>query len=738
METRIPILTATFIIPLIAGFIAARKIKSPGAGSLIVLSAFFAVCSLQYFLYEGPLSNLSGLFWMAVTYLISTAMASAQLTFCLAVSNRGRPIKRWIIFALGIVPALTQIIFWIVPGLNLMDTDLRAQMTYLAFTNMWGRFNLLYIYTILGISVFIAARSLLQKPKGARSSALASLIALIGAVFPLALGGVNLVGIFPPSRIDLFLLAYGLALPAFSYSLSKSPIGSVLLTREEAIEKMGDGWILLDNQNRIVDLNPAVEKIVELPREKLYGEKISSILNDFPNLGLTAADGSRELEMKRSVKSQNRWNYLNIRILSLAGGQKNNGSRLVVWTDITDRKLAEDARQRARDEMFVILNAISSAAGHAINLDDFLSESIYQIVYPFRSQAISIFLMDERNGRNQEEQLFLASHFGLPPEAMSNMAFLPMSTPFIRWVFENRRPLLVENTDGDFAFPPSMRGADIACFLALPLAVRAGEESKIIGLLCLARKERPIFSQDEIIRLTAIAEQIATLIDSDRRRKLAIALSERQRVLRDLHDSVSQKLYGLVTTTEAAQAALEAGSDVNPSYVLARIGENARQAVKEMRLFLYQMQPIDVEKDGLISVLHHRLAAVEGRADIKARLLADENISLSKDKEVALYFIAQEALNNVLRHAHAKSVTVILKQGRENVILKVTDDGSGFDVKKVDRAGLGLQNMKERASQIRGKLKIVSKPGGGTTIIITVHKDQPSARLKPSRRRNDS
>ena len=168
------------------------------------------------------------------------------------------------------------------------------------------------------------------------------------------------------------------------------------------------------------------------------------------------------------------------------------------------------------------------------------------------------------------------------------------------------------------------------------MITQAGEEEQVLGCMCLARKEKPIFSPDEIVRLTMISDQIATLIDSDRRRKLAITSTERKRLMRDLHDSVSQKLYGLVTTTEAAQAAIEAGSLVDPSEILARIGENARQAVKEMRLFLFQMQPIDMEKDGLISLLHHRLAAVEGRADIKARLLADladEEIALSKESE---------------------------------------------------------------------------------------------------------
>jgi signal transduction histidine kinase len=258
----------------------------------------------------------------------------------------------------------------------------------------------------------------------------------------------------------------------------------------------------------------------------------------------------------------------------------------------------------------------------------------------------------------------------------------------------------------------------------LPLYTQAGEDSKILGALFLGREEPNPFTQDEVIRLAAITEQIANLIDSDRRRQLAIALSEREKLMRDLHDSVSQKLYGLVTLTEAAQAGFEAGSKVVPSVVLAKIGENARQAVKEMRLFLYQMQPVDLEKGGLISALHHRLGAVEGRADIQARFLPDEDIALSKDKGVALYYIAQEALNNILKHAHANSVLVKLRQTRKNVILDIIDNGTGFDIKNVDQGGMGLQNMKARALQINGQLKITSKQGEGTKVRVTVAREK--------------
>jgi PAS domain S-box-containing protein len=558
---------------------------------------------------------------------------------------------------------------------------------------------------------------------------------LVGGMIPSIAATLDFADLPPLARTQLLPIGFTLAAMAYAYYFFQRRANTVAsIDRNAVVEGMDDGWMVLDGQNSVVDMNPAAERMAGIARAEVLGQPVSSMLGTLPNFGQTF-NRSQELEMKRSIKSEDGWKYLNIRISPLFDRKDKPFGRLALWHDVTERKLTEDARQRARDEMLVLLNAISSAASNQVDIDDFLSESIYHIIYPFRSQVVAFFLLDEKSENKDDRGFLLSAHLGLPAESATQLACVDASSPLFATIARDREPLQIEGVDTNTSVAAGFRDLGLACLLVIPLVTQTAEEGEVLGCMCLARKEKPIFSPDEIVRLTMISDQIATLIEGDRRRKLAITSTERKRLMRDLHDSVSQKLYGLVTTTEAAQAAIEAGSLVNLSEILVRIGENARQAVKEMRLFLFQMQPIDMQKDGLISLLHHRLAAVEGRADIKARLLADladEEIALSKESEIILYYIAQEALNNILRHAGAKSISVTLKQGRRNVILEILDDGCGFDPKKVERGGLGLINMRERTSQIHGTLKIVSKQDKGTKILITVPRD-PS--VKPVRHR---
>lgn len=717
-------------VVLVLGATMLRRRSAPGAAALIALCLLTAIWTAGYLLYDNPTVPGLEAYWAAAVYFTSILAASAVYWLVVIRTNRRRWINLRNVALLAIMPVLTQALFW---GRSsryaLFGQPSTPALMQLFFAGLWERIVALYIFGLTASAALLLSDALLLRRRSLTSHLG---LAFVGAAVPPVVLLLEFAGSSPAPALEILPFAFTIAAAGFAYGLfdqRPEEIGSI--DRDAAVEGMDEGWLVLDTNNTIVDMNSAAEKMTGFRRAQAYGQPLTALLGDLSNMGQTF-NSSQEIEMKRSIQLEEGWRYLNIRISNLADRGREPFGRLTLWRDMTERKLTEDSRQRARDEMFVLLNAVSSAATNTLNLDEFLLESIYHIIYPFRSQVVGIFLLDDKNKKPDEPGFVLASHLGLPASAIDALAYVPASEPLFDSVIKNRLPLQIEDASLDARVPASIRRMSLACLLLIPLAVQAGDDTKFLGCMCLARREKPSFTQDEIVRLTTIAEHMANLIDSDRRRKLAIAMTERERLMRDLHDSVSQKLYGLVTTTEAVQAALEAGSTVDPAQEFARIGENARQAVKEMRLFLYQMQQIDVEKEGLISVLHHRLSAVEGRADIKARLLtAEEEISLSTDKEITLYYIAQEALNNVLRHARAKSVLVTIKQGRKNVILEIQDDGCGFDVKKVDRAGLGLQNMRERTAQINGTLKIVSRPDQGTKIVVTVRKD-PS--IKPTKR----
>jgi PAS domain S-box-containing protein len=716
--------------------VAYKKIRLPGAHSLIFLSLALVLWSSSYLLHEIFPLFLFGKFWTSILFFSTTIAASAQFTFALSYTNRSNWLNRFGVVFLGIMPVITQILFWVVPWHDIffirqsvMPIDPTSMGLWpkinlvmalnLKSLGVWSNINDLYIFGLIGASVFIFMDKFIQKP---RSLLFHPWIILAGSAVPFLILSFNILDKFPLPQTEFLLLGFSISGLGFSYGIFNDKlIEKINLTRRAMVESMDDGWIVLDRQNTIVDINPSAEKLIGSSLDKAYGQPISSVLSAFPNLA-RVFDMNQEVEMKRTVELKDGWRYLNIRASILTNEHKKDLGRLITWHDITEQKAAEDARQLAREEIFVLLNAISSAASNTIQLNDFLTESIYQIIYPFRCQVAGIFLIEDGNKKEDEPKLVLAAHFGFSSKQINAMTYFPLSSSIFDWVTRNKKSLLVEDIKNDPLIPHQMREIDFSSLLVIPLIHQAQEEGKLLGFLCMARKEKPIFSQDEIIRLSIVSDHVATLIDNDRRRKLAIALSERQRVMRDLHDSVSQKLYGLVTLTEVAQATLEAGSTLNPGEVLSKIGDSARQAVKEMRLFLFQLQPSDIENDGLISVLHNRLAAVEGRADIKVKFTTDEEITLSKENEVALYFIAQEALNNILRHAHAKSISVSLKQGRQSVTLEIKDTGCGFDVKKVGNGGLGLRNMEERVRQINGKMKIYSKLGEGTRVVINVRK----------------
>ncbi len=203
-------------------------------------------------------------------------------------------------------------------------------------------------------------------------------------------------------------------------------------------------------------------------------------------------------------------------------------------------------------------------------------------------------------------------------------------------------------------------------------------------------------------------------------RELAV-IEERHRLARELHDSVTQSLYSATLMAEAGRRLAASGDFERVEQYLGRLGETSQQALKEMRLLVYELRPLELEREGLIGALRQRLDAVERRAGVETKLLFDEALKLPAHLEEELYRVAQEALNNALKHSAATLVTASLVANGECVELTVDDNGRGFDSDAArNSGGMGLVSIRERMEMLGGSLDICSAPGEGTRIKVSV------------------
>jgi len=196
---------------------------------------------------------------------------------------------------------------------------------------------------------------------------------------------------------------------------------------------------------------------------------------------------------------------------------------------------------------------------------------------------------------------------------------------------------------------------------------------------------------------------------------------ERNRLARDLHDSVTQSIYSLTLLAEAGQRMIKSGDLQQAKGNQSRLGDISQQALQEMRLLVYELRPQVLRSEGLLGALEQRLEVVERRAGINARLVMEVEIELPADLEGELYHISMEALNNALKHTKASEVVLSLRADEDNLTLELKDNGQGFDqeIARV-KGGMGLTSMGERADNIGGKLTIQSELGVGTTVRIIV------------------
>ncbi|MEU6527175.1 GAF domain-containing sensor histidine kinase [Streptomyces sp. NPDC046924] len=278
----------------------------------------------------------------------------------------------------------------------------------------------------------------------------------------------------------------------------------------------------------------------------------------------------------------------------------------------------------------------------------------------------------------------------------------------------------------DFLGLPIRDGDEVigALFLANKLTPEGEDPQDPSGLPCPAPEGTCGFTQDDEDVLGILAQHAAIALTNarlyERSRELTIA-EERSRLAHELHDAVSQKLFSLRLTAQAA-ARLVDRDPARAKGELQQVAALAAEAADELRAAVVELRPAALDEDGLVPTLRTQIQVLDRAHTARVTFTGHGARALPAAQEEAVLRVAQEALHNALRHSGADRVDVTLGRRGSGAVLRVTDDGKGFDPQIIRSAGrhLGLVSMRDRANGVGGSLTVESAPGKGTTIEMEV------------------
>lgn len=317
---------------------------------------------------------------------------------------------------------------------------------------------------------------------------------------------------------------------------------------------------------------------------------------------------------------------------------------------------------------------------------------------------------------------------GIPDEQWAAIGPLPRQHGLLGLMLRDPHPVRLDDIrrHPQFGWWPAAH-PELTTFLGMPIV--DGEE--ILGELFIANKNGPggfTEEDEELLRLLAGHAAIA-LVNArldERSRELSI-MEERTRIAAELHDSMTQKLFSLRLTAQAAATV----ADEKAAEHLRTITRLATEAAEELRAIMVGLQPADLAGDGLEPALRKQAELLDrahgARVTFEAVTGPGNGSRLSPARERGVYRVAQEATHNALRHGPPSQVHIRLSTTDRQLVLEVTDDGPGFDPEapqgraqgKAQRR-LGLASMRERAQAADAQLRITSAPGRGTTVRLEV------------------
>ncbi len=489
-----------------------------------------------------------------------------------------------------------------------------------------------------------------------------------------------------------------------------------------------DGILVIDAEGRIVEANPAACTLYGRERAQLIGASIADLTHEDDHAALNDAlqrvhrGGSFLLQ----VVGRRRDGYLfEVEIHGSSVPYAGAPHVLGVVRDTTDRersvRLLERRVQERTRELSTLLQ-VSRDVVSTLRLGPLLAQTLDRLKDVVEYEAAAIFALEG------EEALTLLDYRGPRSRASLPRHWDLSQAEHLRMVLDHRRPLVIPDVRAStlqarawqrsWGAQLGQLAEDGASWLGVPLLVK----DQFIGTLTLEHTEAGHFTPLHAKLALAFANQVAVAMENARlyeeSQRLGI-LEERQRIARELHDSVSQTLYSIGLGAQTAQALL-ARDPKEAAEPLEYVLSLAEDGLAEMRALILELRPDALAHEGLVAALHNQCAAFNRRYDLAVTTAFDGEPAAPIEVKEALYRVAHEALYNIVKHAGASEVRIALRVDDAHVALTVEDNGVGFDPHQPYPGHFGLQSMRERIERLGGTVAIASAIGAGTRIQATV------------------
>ncbi len=377
-----------------------------------------------------------------------------------------------------------------------------------------------------------------------------------------------------------------------------------------------------------------------------------------------------------------------------------------------DKKLAQ------RNQDLSLLNDLAKTFAGSMAVDEILDQTLSRVINYLGVEAGEVFLREE--GRRE---LHLALHRGESPEAFLTRERLDVGECCVGRVALLGKTLVSTSLETDIRFlRDDIVKAGFNSMACIPMKARR----KVVGVLSVVSREVRNFSERELNLMEAIGTWAGTAIENARlqnqARRLAV-LEERERIGMDLHDGIIQSIYGVGLALEYAYLSVEENPILSREKIDNSI-EGLNATIRDIRAYVADLRPRQLRDEqplqhGIKRLVNDFRTVCITKASVTT--VDDGLAELPRENSLALFHICQEALANVAKHAHANDADIHLWTTEDRVLLKVEDDGRGFDSKNIDETlGHGLSNMRRRVQKVGGEVEIASQPMKGTTITAWV------------------